>query len=176
MSLVVRDRLPSWTRVAPSGLNRTVGSSDRTVRRTALSALREPGFPDVPGAEGGHDGLVRLAANGQRGVPPDQLLLRLREAVEDLVDEHERPGVGGVDQDADGAVAFGQDQRLPPRVARRFGRHDLERDFAVSIDADCPEPEILERHVGELHPPPQLLQLGLAEHAARQVGRQHVDD
>src|SRR5262245_59791451 len=39
MSLVVRDRLPSWTRAAPSGLKRTVGSSNRTVRLTALSPV-----------------------------------------------------------------------------------------------------------------------------------------
>ena len=47
---------------------------------------------------------------------------------------------------------------------------------AVSIDADCPETEILERHISEFHPPPQLLQFRLAERAARQVGRQHVND
>jgi hypothetical protein len=92
------------------------------------------------------------------------------------VDEHERSRVGGVDQDADGSVAFGQDQRVAPRVARRVGRYYPERGVAVSIDADCPETEILERHVSEFHPPPQLLQFGLAERAARQVGRQHVND
>src|SRR5215470_10882522 len=137
--------------------------------------LCEPGLSDS-GAQGGHDGLVRLATNGQRGIPADQLLLGLRESVKDLVDEHERSRVGGVDQDADGSIAFGQDQRVAPRVAWRVGCYDPEEGVAVSIDADCPETEILERHVGELHPPPQLLQFRLSERATRQGGRQHVDD
>src|SRR5262249_34211224 len=135
----------------------------------------QPGVSD-PGAQGGHDGLVRLATNGQRGIPPDQLLLRLRESVKDLVDEHKWSRVGGVDQDADGSVAFGQEQRVAPRVAWGGGRSDPGRGVAVAIDTDCPETEILERHVSEFHPPPQLLQFRLAERAARQVGRQHVDD
>src|SRR6266566_7239010 len=45
MSFVVRDRLPSWTRVAPSGLNRTVGSSNRTERLIALSPFVNPASP-----------------------------------------------------------------------------------------------------------------------------------
>ncbi len=119
---------------------------------------------------------MRLATNGERGVLPDHLLLGLREAVEHLVDQHERPGVGGVDQDADGAVALGHEQRLPPRVARRVERDHPERDLAVRVEADRPEPEILERHAGELRPSPQLFQLRLAQHAARQVGSQHVHE
>src|SRR6266540_1276524 len=45
MSFVVRDRLPSWTRVAPSGPNRTVGSSNRTERLIALSPFVNPASP-----------------------------------------------------------------------------------------------------------------------------------
>src|SRR5215831_11345536 len=137
--------------------------------------LCEAGLSD-PGAQGGHDGLVRLATNGQRGIPADQLLLGLRESVKDLVDEHERSRVGGVDQDADGSIAFGQDQGVAPWVTRRVGCYDPEEGVAVPIDADCPETEILERDVGELHPPSQLFQFRLAERATRQGGRQHVDD
>src|SRR5215813_9582718 len=45
MSFVVRDRLPSWTRVAPSGLKRTVGSSNRTVRPTSRNPCVNPASP-----------------------------------------------------------------------------------------------------------------------------------
>ena len=127
-------------------------------------------------AEGGHDPLVRRAAGSERRVPAHEVLLRLPEAAEDLVDEHEGPGVRGVDQEPDRPVTAGYDQRLPPRIAWRRRRHHPERDLAVRVDGDRPEPEVVERHAGELRPPPELLHLGLAQDRAQQVRRHHVEE
>src|SRR5262245_40359855 len=40
-------------------------------------SVRESRLPDVPGAQSGHDGLVRLPPDGQRRVLPDHFLLGL---------------------------------------------------------------------------------------------------
>src|SRR5262249_62122602 len=56
--------------------------------------LCQSGFSDS-GAQGGHDRLVRLATNGQGRIPPDQLLLWLRESVKSLSVEHAQPRISG---------------------------------------------------------------------------------
>src|SRR5262249_41083196 len=97
-----------------------------------LESLAEIGI----GLEHGDRTLVRFSTNRERRVLPDQILLELPKAMEDLMDEHDRAEVCGVDQQPDRPVAPRDKQRFSPRIGGPLRRDDPQRDFSRGVDTD----------------------------------------